>query len=100
MPYYQVPQVVTRDKDGNIVEIKPQLPGGVSWRGDTDGTNYLVFCDQDVPGLIALDPRFVVAEMRRFAQKKGRHPDRVLDDVERWNPARTPLPRNTEGEPA
>jgi len=100
MPYYQVPQVVTKDKDGNIIEIKPQMPGGVSWRGDTDGNNYLVFCDQDVPSLVALAPQRVVAEARRFAGLKGRNADRVLDDVERWNPGRVPLPRQAEAGPA
>jgi hypothetical protein len=53
MPYYVVPQVTVEVKDelGVVVDtyVKPDLPGGVSWRGDTNGVNYLVFVDRELP---------------------------------------------------
>ena len=92
MPYYRVRQVIReqRDEAGKVVAtwVEPQLGGGVSWRGDTDGTNYLLFCDQEVPGLTELTVPDVRAEV-------GKRPLARLVDVGRWSRGTghlTPIP--------
>lgn len=96
MPYYLVPQVrgETRDELGVVVAswVEPQLGGGLAWRGDTDGVNYLVFVDVDVPGRTALTPAQVTAEVQRRATAKGRPVAPMLADYEKLSLGRVKLP--------
>ena len=93
MPYYVVPQIVVEVKNelGMVVDttIKPDLPGGVSWRGDTDGVNYLVFVDRELPP----GGRYMQAEGRslrpliaeiNIRRAETSRPLLRVADVDRW----------------
>ena len=60
MSYYLVPQIKRfqpPDPDTGLSPdptIEPQISGGIGWRGDTDGVNYLLFADTDIAGRTAL----------------------------------------------
>jgi len=93
MPYYVVPQIVEEHRDDHGVLIdtttRPDLPGGVGWRGDTDGVSYLVFVDRELPpggrymeaGVRSLRP--LIAEINVRRAETGRPLLRVAD-VDRW----------------
>lgn len=84
MPYYITPQIIEehRDEHGVVISttIRPQLPGGVGWRGDTDGVNYLVFVDRELPpgglyrGVPVAELAVTLQEMAANRVKMGRQP--------------------------
>ena len=99
MPYYLVPQIKRfppPDPDTGLVgepTIEPQIGGGIGWRGDTDGANYLLFADVEIPGRTPLTDAEVSAEVQKRATAKGRPIATVLADYEKLSLGRVRLPR-------
>jgi len=102
MPYYLVPQIKRfppPDPDTGLVgepTIEPQIGGGIGWRGDTDGANYLLFADTDVAGRTPLTHDEVSAEVQRRAMAKGRPVAAMLAATEKNSLGRVRLPRPVE----
>jgi hypothetical protein len=89
MPYYLIPQIKRfappDPETGLSLEptTEPQVPGGIGWRGDTDGADYLLFADTEIAGRTALTAAEVSAEVQRRATAKGVPMGAALADAEK-----------------